>query len=119
MATLEEIYAKIVSDDGEKKALAEAFATEEGARAFMEQRGCEAGSAGLVALMREKAGAAGKVSDEDLEGTAGGTGWDWVVSVLGVGIACAALAGYSAANGTPDGAGKENPEEGMTFDLCN
>ena len=88
MATLEEIYAKIVSDDGEKKALAEAFATEEGARGFMEQRGCEASPVELVALMREKAGAAGELADEDLEGAAGAALADWFASFVGIAITC-------------------------------
>ena len=88
MATLEEIYAKIVSDDTEKKALAEAFATEEGAAAFLEQRGCEASPVELVALMREKAGAAGELADEDLEGAVGAAWGDWVVSFVGLAVTC-------------------------------
>ena len=95
MATLEEIYAKIVSDDAEKKAFVEAFATEEGAAAFMAQRGCEARPAELVALMREKAAAAGELSDEDLDNAAGGAWTEWLMSIGSFGIACAAIAIYS------------------------
>ena len=124
MATLEEIYAKIVSDDTEKKALAEAFATEEGARGFMEQRGCEASPVELVALMREKAGAAGELADEDLEGAAGGTGWDWFVSIVGIGFSCAFWAGVSAAADASDTVAEAlfvNPhsDKESYFDLCD
>ena len=96
MATLEEIYAKIASDDAEKRAFAEAFATEEGAATFMAQRDCEARPAELVALLKSKAGAAGEVSDEALEGAAGGRGLDWFISVVSVGIVCGVIAGISA-----------------------
>ena len=86
MATLEELYTKIVSDDAEKRAFAEAFATEEGAAAFMEQRGCDASPVELVALMREKTRAC-EMSDNELENAAGGKTWDWIPgSILFAGI---------------------------------
>ena len=117
MATLEEIYGKIVSDDTEKKALAEAFATEEGAAAFLAQRGCEASPVELVALMREKAGAAGELADEDLEGAAG-AGWgDWLASFMGLAVTCGIAAAISAAVAATEEPGTPTGTEGI-IDLC-
>ena len=123
MATLEEIYAKIVSDDTEKKALAEAFATEEGAAAFLAQRGCEASPVELVALMREKAGAAGELADEDLEGAAGAALADWFASFVGIAITCGVIAGISAIINSDAVQQHENPYatkgSGGISDLCD
>ena len=113
MATLEEIYAKIVSDDTEKKALAEAFATEEGAAAFLAQRGCEASPVEFVAFMREKAGATGELADKTLEGAAAGFGvYDFSVSFCTLGVGCGIIAAVSYAS---DKGAVADP----TFDLCD
>lgn len=89
MATLEEIYAKAMSDDAEKKAFAEALSTREGAAAYLAQHDCEATPEELVALLKGKAGASGELSDETLEGATGGGWGDWVVSIAFVGVGCA------------------------------
>ena len=92
MATLEEIYGKIVSDEGEKQALAQAAASREGTAAFLEQRGCEAAPEEFAAFLKEKTKPAeGELSDAELEGAAGGGWcdfWDWITQISVSALAC-------------------------------
>ncbi len=78
MAMFGELYEKILSDDGEKKALAQALATKEGTAAFLAERGCEATPEEFVAFLKEKAPkpAGGELDDAELEGAAGGAWYD-------------------------------------------
>ena len=77
MATLEEIYGKVLSDEGEKQALAQAAASREGTAAFLEQRGCEAAPEEFAAFLKEKTKPAeGELGDAELEGAAGGAWYD-------------------------------------------
>ncbi len=80
MATLEEIYAKVLSDEGERQALAQAVATQEGAAAFLAERGCDARPEELAAFFQAKASgsAEGELGDAELESAAGGSWFDTI-----------------------------------------
>ena len=88
MATLEELYEKVLADDGEKQAFAQAITTKEGTAAFLAERGCDASPEELVALLKGKAPApeGGELTDAELEGAAGGAWYDWLVE-LGLSLA--------------------------------
>ena len=83
MATLEELYEKVVSDDGEKQALAQAVATKEGTAAFLAERGCDATPEELVAFFKGRACApeGGELSEEELGDVAGGAWYDWIIDI--------------------------------------
>ena len=114
MVTLDEVYAKIVADDAEKRAFAEAFATEEGAAAFMERHGCDAKPAELVAFLKKKACEAGEVPDGELEGVGGGAWGDWVLSLCSLGGACILAVTWSAILETEESK-KRPPSEDITM----
>ena len=89
MATLEEVYEKLLADDGEKKELAEALAaTKEGVAAFLAQRGCEATVDEFVAFLRGKVPESGELGEAELEAAAGGSGLDFLTSISGLGFVC-------------------------------
>ena len=98
MATPEEIYAKVLSDEKEKVAFSQAFATVEGAREYLAQHGCDATPEEFVAFLREKAPQLGELSDEEL-GEASGGKWCWwldtVLTLATAGIACAMMGVFS------------------------
>lgn len=69
MATLEEIYEKVRSDESERAALTEALASAEAVRAFLAAHGCDATVEEAVEFLRSKVG---EISDDELDAVAGG-----------------------------------------------
>ncbi len=76
MATLEEVYDKVMSDEGERAAFTQAAATREGLAAFLSERGCDATVEELASFFKEKAPGQGELDDEELAGAAGGSWWE-------------------------------------------
>ena len=87
MATMEEVYEKVVSDDGEKAAFTQALATKEGIAAFLSERGCDATLEEFAAFLKERAPKQGELGDEELEGAAGGGGSWWEKLIFSIGTA--------------------------------
>lgn len=100
MATLEDVYGKIASDDEEKKAFAEAFVNKK-MEEFLAQRDCEATVEEFFALLKSKEAetkANGEMSEEELESASGGAWRDWVTSFCSLGLGCAVVGLYSMIN---------------------
>ena len=115
MKTLQSLYAEITGSDALKKAYLEAAKGGKVAD-FLKANGCEATAEEIKAFLKEKADQ--ELSDAELDSVAGGTcnGVTWYemqVSIISVGIVCAADAAYSAATGR---AGQKSDSEGR---LCN
>lgn len=91
MATIEELYKKVLSDDAEKAAFAEAGKTPEGLAAFLKERDCEATPEEVVDFLKAKQAQQGELADEELDSVAGGcsdTGDKVIISVFGLGVGC-------------------------------
>lgn len=93
MATLQEVYDGIVSDDAERTKFVEAACVEGGIESFLAERGCDATAEEMTALIIAQADGKGGLSDEELDGVAGG--FD-VQDILG-GVGNAATAAVSTA----------------------
>lgn len=72
MATLEEVYAAVMSSDEERAAFFEASKTAGGLSSFLADKGCEATPEQVAEFVKEKAGGAGELADEELDNVAGG-----------------------------------------------
>ena len=97
MATLDELYTKVLADEAERAAFAQAGATTEGLRAFLADRGCDATPEDVAAFLRGRQSDQGEISDEELDSVAGGcNGQEAVMSVFTVGVLCAGAAIYSS-----------------------
>lgn len=117
MATLEDVYAKLVSDDGEKKALAQAFADKQVGE-FLTERGCEATEDEFTAFLKDKVAPSGDaISEEELAAVGGGTWRDWVLSFCGLGVCCAGMAAASALGKAYDPNNEYYAYYGK-FDMC-
>ena len=98
MATLDELYARVLADDAECAAFAQAAKTPEGLRAFLEQSGCDATPDELAAFLKGRQSGQGEIADEELDSVAGGcNGQEAVMSIFTVGVLCAGAAIYSSA----------------------
>ncbi len=72
MATLDELYTKVLADENEGAAFAEAAKTPDGMAAFLAERGCEATPDQAVEFLKAKTAEQGEVSDAELDSVAGG-----------------------------------------------
>lgn len=90
--TIEELYAKVLSDDAEKVAFAEAAKSAEGLEGFLKEHDCDASPEEVGAFLKAKAEQRGELADEELDSVAGGCNTkkieDVAVSVVSAGIAC-------------------------------
>ena len=104
MATIGELYEKVLADEAERAAFAEAAATPEGLRAFLADRCCDAAPEDVTAFLEARRAEQGEIADEELGTVAGGcnTSEAWV-SAFSIGIACATAAIASAAQGDMEG----------------
>ena len=92
MATLEEVYQKVLADEGERAAFVEAGGTAEGLEAFLRERGCEASLEEVGEFLEAKQAQQGELADEELDSVAGGGGCTPVekvaLSTFGIGLGC-------------------------------
>ncbi len=72
MATLEEVYQKVLADEDEREAFAKAAPDESALAEFLAQRGCEATPQEARAFVEEKFSRTGELAGEELEDVAGG-----------------------------------------------
>ncbi len=72
MATLEELYDKVLADEGEREALAQAAADPQALAEFLAQRGCESSPEEARAFMEERLTRTGELSCDELFAVAGG-----------------------------------------------
>lgn len=72
MATLEEIYRKALTDEGERAALAQAAADPQALAEFLAQRGCDAAPEEACAFAQERLARTGELSGEELLAVSGG-----------------------------------------------
>lgn len=106
MATLEEIYERALSDEGERTAFVTSAETLEGLTAFLAERGCDATPEQVASFLKEKQAAQGEISDAELEAVSGGcNGAEAFDSVITFGVGCAVEAIYSAATSGSKGIG--------------
>ena len=111
MKTLQELCTEIMGSDEMKKAFAEA-AKKGKVLDYLRANGCEATMEEVQTYLKEKADR--ELSDEELDSAAGGacnqtTGAEAIVSVISVGLGCAASAIYSAEQGH---VGQKSEKEG-------
>lgn len=98
MATLEELYARVLADDAERAAFAQAAKTPEGLQAFLARQGCDATPEDVADFLKERQSDQGEIADEELGSVAGGcNGQEAVMSIFTVGVLCAGAAIYSSA----------------------
>lgn len=107
MATLEEVYQQVISDDEGRAAFVEA-AKGGSVQAFLAERGCEATEQEVADFLKEVSTREGELSEAELEGVAGGcNGTEAVISAGSLGIGCAVTAIFSAStSGTKGDNGK-------------
>lgn len=72
MASLDELYVKVLTDDAERAAFAQATKTPEGMRAFLADRGCDATPEDVAAFLEGRQSDQGEIADEGLDSVAGG-----------------------------------------------
>ena len=97
MKTLQELYNELLESEELKKALAEVINGDK-VEDFLKAHGCEAGKEELIAFAKEQQAKLGELSDDALDGVAGGAnGIEALLSVLTFGVGCAAVAVASAA----------------------
>ncbi len=93
MATLDELYTRVLADEAERAAFAEAAKTPEGLSAFLAQRGCDAAPGQVAEFLKAKTADQGEMSDAELDSVAGGCNtMEAVHSTLSFGITCVAFA---------------------------
>ena len=100
MKTVEELFHEVLASETLKKEFL-ALRPEE-IEAFAARHGCEAKPDEILAFFEAKRNEPGELSDAELDQVAGGTGaspYEAIVSVLGFGFGCAAMAVVSAAMG--------------------
>ena len=104
MATVGELYEKVLADEAERTAFTQAGATTEGLRAFLADRGCDATPEDVAGFLEARRAEQGEISDEELDSVAGGcnTSEAWV-SAFSIGLGCAISAIASAAQGDMEG----------------
>ena len=91
MATIEELYKQVLSDDAEKATFAEAAQTAEGLQAFLAEHGCEASLEEVGEFLKAKQAQQGELADEELDSVAGGCNEKTekaLTSVAGFGLYC-------------------------------
>ena len=113
--TVRELYDEISSNEELKKAFLEA-AKDGKTPDFLKSHGCEATEEEIAAFLKTRA--SGELSDEEIDGVAGGCSEDaeTMLSIFSVGFGCAAVALDSALN--PDGH-VGMTQEGDKGRLCN
>lgn len=74
MATLDELYKKVLADEAEHTAFAEAAKTPEGLHAFLADRGCDATPEDVATFLEARRTEQGEIADEELDSVAGGCG---------------------------------------------
>ncbi len=72
MATLEEVYQKVLADEGEREAFAKVASDESAIAEFLAQRGCEATPQEARAFAQEKLSQAREFAGEELAAVVGG-----------------------------------------------
>ncbi len=72
MATLEELYDKVLADEGEREALAQAAADPQALAEFLAQRGCESSPEEARAFMEERLARTGELSCDELAAVSAG-----------------------------------------------
>ena len=95
MKTIEALYNEVLENDSLKK---EFSAAVQGNRleAFLKENGCDAGEKEVQAFLAEKQSREGAISDAELGNASGGcNGMEATMSVVTVGIGCAAIAAES------------------------
>ena len=103
MATLEEVYQRVLADEGERAAFVEA-AKNGATQAFLAERGCEASEQQVADFLKDVATREGELSEAELEGVAGGCNpTETAMSLFTAGTVCAYLAITSAAGGQMKG----------------
>lgn len=95
MATLEEIYDKALSDEGEKAEFTRALQSAEEAASFLAERNCDATVEELAAYVKERAPKTGELSDDELDAAGGVHGWEIFASICTVGTLCGVALGIS------------------------
>ena len=96
MATLEEVYQKVLADEGERAAFVEA-ANGGAVQAFLAERGCEATEQQVADFLKDVATREGELSEAELAGVAGGCNSDEAaVSACTFGLMCAYFGVMSA-----------------------
>lgn len=76
MATLEEVYQKVLADEGERSAFAKAASDEAAVAEFLAQRGCAATPQEARAFLEEKFSQTGELASEELSTVSGGGCFD-------------------------------------------
>ena len=74
MATLDELYKKVLADEAERAAFAEAAKTPEDMRAFLADHGCDAAPEEVATFLEARRSEQGEIADEELDSVAGGCG---------------------------------------------
>ena len=107
MKTLQELYNEIIASEKMKTAFAEAA---KGGKAldFLKAQGCDVTEEELTVFLKSKTG---ELSDEELDNVAGGKcsqkSVDILVSIRGLGVACALIATVSAIAGKTGSSSKD------------
>lgn len=117
MKTIQELYAEITADDGLKTAFVHA-ARNNRIVEFAKGHGCETTMYELQTFLNGQINNDEEIGPDELENVAGGTcngstGAETVLSVMGLGIACAIAACVSASEGH---VGQETETDGR---LCS
>ena len=72
MATLEEIYAKALTDEGERQAFAQIASDPQAIGGFLAERGCDATPEEAQAFVKAKLAATSELAGEELSMASGG-----------------------------------------------
>ncbi len=72
MATLDELYQKVLASEEERTAFAKAAADEQAIAEFLAQRGCDATPQEARAFLEGKFSQTGELANEELAGASGG-----------------------------------------------
>ena len=104
MTTLDALYTKVLADETERTAFAEAAKTAEGLTAFLAERGCDATPDQVSEFLKAKQAEQGEISDAELDSVAGGCNKsEAITSVLTFGVICAVVGAMSAARNDSKG----------------
>lgn len=76
MATLEELYQKVMADEGERAAFVKAAADEATVAEFLAAHGCDATTQEARTFLEEKFSQTGELAGEELAGVSGGGCFD-------------------------------------------
>ena len=121
MKTVQELYDEIMASKELKAQFVEAARAGK-QEAFLKEHGCGATMEEVVAFLKEKVKGDNPLSQNELEGTAGGTcnsttGQEAALSVIGIfGLLCWAGAIASAAGANGNHVGQQHDEDGR---ICN